>query len=456
MLRKFFPLIAGFMLCLPATASTAANYTINAQWNGYTAPSGYTVSGFNLYQEGALACQTQGASATSVDCLVSLTANTTNFTLTAAFTNGTESPHSAPFVFTKPADPVVALQAVMTTNATSGTAPFTVNFNAAASTGTIASYLWNFGDGATATGSTASHAYTTSGSYVAKLTVTDSKGATSTANTTITVAAAAQQPTAAIGIEAGDISVSTSWVRVNFDSTFKNPIVVVGPPRSANSDPCVVRIKNVTSTGFDVRLYEWNYLDNSHPAETVNYLVMEKGRTTLPDGSKVEAGSFTGTTRSQTVSFGSTFTKTPVVVTTVASVNESDTIGGRLKNIGLSGFSYYFREQEKNYNVHANETVNYIAWEPGRGTIGSLQYEVATTGSAVTNSWYSKSYTGSYSQAPMVLADMQTTNNTDTSAVRFYSVGTSRFTVKIEEEKPRGAEVPHPAESVGYLVLNGD
>lgn len=456
MLKKFFPLIAGFMLCLPVTALSATSYTIHAEWSGYTAPSGYTVSGFNLYQEGALACQTQGASATSVDCLVSLSADTTNFTLTAAFTNGTESPHSAPFAFTKPADPVVALQAVMTTNATSGTAPFTVNFNAASSTGTIASYLWNFGDGATATGSTASHAYTTSGSYVAKLTVTDSKGATSTASTTITVAAAAQQPTAAIGIEAGDIAVGTSWVRVNFDSPFKNPIVVVGPPRSANSDPCVVRIKNVTSTGFDVRLYEWNYLDGSHPAETVNYLVMEKGRTTLPDGSKVEAGSFTGTTSFKTVSFGGSFAKTPVVVTTVASVNESDTIGGRLKNIGLSGFSYYFREQEKNYNVHAAETVNYIAWEPGSGSIGSLQYEVATTGDAVTNSWYSKTYTGSYSQAPMVLAEMQTTNNTDTSAVRFYSVRSSRFTLKIEEEQSKDSEVTHPAENVGYLVLNAN
>lgn len=62
----------------------------------------------------------------------------------------------------------------------------TVSVDGSASTdpdGSIASYKWNFGDGSTGTGASATHAYTTSGTYTVSLVVTDNKGATSTAAT---------------------------------------------------------------------------------------------------------------------------------------------------------------------------------------------------------------------------------------------------------------------------------
>ncbi|MCA9953963.1 MAG: PKD domain-containing protein, partial [Anaerolineales bacterium] len=62
-----------------------------------------------------------------------------------------------------------------------GDVPFTVNFNSTGSTdldGTVVSYAWEFGDGATSAAANPSHAYTTPGDYVATLTVTDNQGAT--------------------------------------------------------------------------------------------------------------------------------------------------------------------------------------------------------------------------------------------------------------------------------------
>jgi C1A family cysteine protease/PKD repeat protein len=56
------------------------------------------------------------------------------------------------------------------------------------SDGSIASYLWNFGDGSTSTTANPTHTYTTTGSFTATLTVTDNLGATGTDQATVTIA----------------------------------------------------------------------------------------------------------------------------------------------------------------------------------------------------------------------------------------------------------------------------
>ena len=56
--------------------------------------------------------------------------------------------------------------------------------------GTIASYAWNFGDGTTGTGVTATHSYTVAGNYPVTLTVTDNAGAQGAITNTVSVTSA--------------------------------------------------------------------------------------------------------------------------------------------------------------------------------------------------------------------------------------------------------------------------
>jgi PKD repeat protein len=80
--------------------------------------------------------------------------------------------------------------AIISANPTSGDAPLPVSFNGSGSydpDGTIASYAWAFGDGASAGGATAQHTYASPGSYTATLTVTDNLGAPATATVSVTV-----------------------------------------------------------------------------------------------------------------------------------------------------------------------------------------------------------------------------------------------------------------------------
>ncbi|MCI4345305.1 MAG: PKD domain-containing protein, partial [Thermoplasmata archaeon] len=85
----------------------------------------------------------------------------------------------------------------------SGTAPLTVQFSGSA-TGGVApySFAWTFGDGTTGTGASPSHVYRTTGSFTARLTVTDSLKGTGAATAGITV----HPPTLAVTVTPSTVS----------------------------------------------------------------------------------------------------------------------------------------------------------------------------------------------------------------------------------------------------------
>lgn len=113
-------------------------------------------------------------------------------------------------------------QTVLSVTPASGTAPVVVTASTAASTdadGSIASSSINFGDGTVVSGPTASHTYSTPGTYTVRGTTTDNLGLSSSQSTTVTVVSS-QPPTVAMQVTptTGDTG-TTASAAVNATTT---------------------------------------------------------------------------------------------------------------------------------------------------------------------------------------------------------------------------------------------
>lgn len=257
-------------------------------------------------------------------------------------------------------------------------------------------------------------------------------------------------------IEIGEVNPDHTWTKVELQKSFVQPIVIVKPLSLNDDDPAVVRIRNVDSNGFEVRIQEWGYLDGIHGEETVSYIVMEQGSYTLEDGTLVEAGSFEtdNTSSSEVVSLNKAFTVEPVVIAAVTSFNEEDAVTGRIRGITTNGFEYRMQEQELNSQVHATETISYIAWEPSSGDVEGLTFEVKKTANSIRHKPYAIPFDQDFMNIPVFFADMQTTDGRDTANLRWQDKDFSGVNVNISEEQSRDKEINHTTEVLGYMVFD--
>ncbi len=123
--------------------------------------------------------------------------NTGSFTATLTVTgSGQTSSASRTITVTNSTTPPPTVTADFVYGPASGRAPLTVQFSDK-STGSIAGWNWNFGDGsANSTEQNPSHTYSVAGNFAATLTVTGTDGSTSSKSQSVTVTNAAQSVTA--------------------------------------------------------------------------------------------------------------------------------------------------------------------------------------------------------------------------------------------------------------------
>ena len=204
-------------------------------------------------------------------------------------------------------------------------------------------------------------------------------------------------------------------------SGFSDPVVITGVPTKNDDDPGAVSISNVTATNFNMSFKEWPYLDGNHANEGVSYMVLEKGRHTMADGSIWEVGTFTQGQGTREIKFSQPFAGTPVVLLSTQSQTEADTISVRAFSVTRHAFSAKLFEQELN-DGHGVETIGYAAI-------------------------YQPSSNGVTDEGHIYKASTEFLDNPGFQAANSFIVR--------QEEQSLDAETNHTFESIGLLEISG-
>ncbi len=435
-----------------------------------------------------------------------ITAGTYHTELTVEDSKGLKAKVDTPIIVVGSVAPNKKPTAVISTDLTEGNAPFTVTFNGSPSSdpdGSLVRYEWNFGDGATTVGRIVKHTYSSPANYTVSLQITDDRGGKAAITQKIICNSEVPEP----NFEVGQITISHNWVKVLFENNFDKPIVIAGPPtvneadRIINADqapeneadPTQVRIRNIDRDGFEIRLQEWNYKDSGYTPETFSYIVMEKGIFTLDNGVKLEAGSFTGSSKFQKISLQQAYDFTPVILTQVLTGHEAGAVTGRIQKSAQNSFEYKLQtyvahstaairsqstsriaaeikikkepskasevqhakqqEMEKAKDAQPAETIGYIAWEPGEGELSGVLYETGITPDSVTQNWFDLIFRNEFQELPLFIAKIQTYADRDNIAVRAQNLTNMATQIKTVKEQVKDPKIHQTKEVMGYLII---
>ncbi len=179
--------------------------------------------------------------------------------------------------------------------------------------------------------------------------------------------------------------VNHAFQQVDFSNEFTEKPVVFTQTTSFNDSSAVVtRVKNITTTGFKVRLQEEEKNDGEHEDETVSYIAFTPGEYGLSDGTKIAIGIDSFNHKFKTLSWSNYQENSLFFVASTQTVNGGDPVSLRYRNLSNTGIELKLEEeQSKDTEVwHANEEVGYLIYGMESIENASRASKIASTDAA--------------------------------------------------------------------------
>ncbi len=250
------------------------------------------------------------------------------------------------------------------------------------------------------------------------------------------------------------------WQTVTLNESYTNPVVIVSDPTFNGDDPAVVRLRNVDSNTFQLRLQEPTYLNDGHTEESVSYLVLEAGDWILEDGTRISAGTYNSNNLTsegfETINLTG-FESTPTILTQGQTFNGSDWVTTRIQGQSSNSFQVAMQEQESlNNSGHAEETIGWLAIDQGVANSGDILLEGGTTGRNYDEDEGTVGFSEDFDSTPSVFAKLGSYYGRDTANLRLDNMTSTGFGVRVQEEQSLNSEINHTTESISFLALESD
>ena len=276
-----------------------------------------------------------------------------------------------------------------------------------------------------------------------------------------------------------------NWVKVTLQQTYTTPPLIFSIATSDGGDPCALRIRNVTTSSFEILQVEPPNQDGPHKKMTIHYIAIDSGEHYLPDGTRIVASKISTTAQQgyknvdvekswENISFANAFDDTPIVLGMIQTLNnEVNDIPNEpsapflttvIKSVKTDGFSLALERSEVNVSdVNNSEIIAYMAIENDKnGTIpangGSVLYETASKNDVQgwSNGCYSYDFVNTYSDAPNVVSTKQTRNGDNGGWFRRCSLDENSTGLTVDEDKYNDSERSHIKETAGIVVFEKD
>ncbi|MEN9580828.1 MAG: hypothetical protein RJA70_3837 [Pseudomonadota bacterium] len=269
-------------------------------------------------------------------------------------------------------------------------------------------------------------------------------------------------------LEAVTAVVGATSQTVTLANSYTAPVVVCSTRYANNNLPLVPRVSQVTASNFNVRL---QVAGAGTPTNSSVYCLVVESGNWFVDGVRLEAHTVQSTStqsdgdwNAPSVVLAQTYTN-PVVVGQVMSENDARwsvfwARGAAAGDPPVAGNVRMGKHVAEDTTVaRATETLGYIAFERGHGTLGGVAYEAGVGANVVQGvtqrSPYRSAFLTPFAQAPAFAvvssAGMNGANGGWPVLVGANPFTTTALGLGIDEDTIGDSERAHPAEQVAYV-----
>ncbi|MGB0867827.1 MAG: PKD domain-containing protein, partial [Granulosicoccaceae bacterium] len=167
--------------------------------------------------------------------------------------------------------------------------------------------------------------------------------------------------------------VDHNWKRVNFNQSFSSaPVLLTQVASEVASASVVAQVRNISTTGFDVRLRESAADDGVHSKEAVNFIALSTG-TGSYQGKTFRVGKTSVGAAWTAVDLGHSF-NLPAVLASLQSTTDQRAAAVRYRNLNGNSVEYMVQNETSNGGTqnHATESVGWLAFEQDDSFIASV------------------------------------------------------------------------------------